>query len=362
MNKLDDGKVYIEQLISGSFIRYEVLYSLIMNSYRGSNCTEINLFIDLNSATKQLYSIDNWSYRRRNRYEMAATIINMCAHYREFFRRLGVKTNIYLIYGLNCPKINENLVKDYNGKFINAYIKKKDINELIAENLKIVEYISQNIPGVYFFNCGMNEVSAMIHHLINTLRRPDVENIIISKDILMLQLIPEFNVRVLRPLKMKQNGNTVDGSFITDNNNLWEQFCVKYRKVSIPDIPIGTNFISNVLAMSRVPERGLYAKLSISNVFKIIGLGLSNRYINNETLYTQSSINTVLEALDIDCNKDELDLRYRAISAHYQAAYVLLNENPEFKRLRLVDLQNINELRMIVSQYFSDIPIDLDKL
>lgn len=359
---MNDTKVYIEQLVSGSFIRYEVLYSLIMNSYSGSNCTEINLFVDLNSATKQLYSIDSWSYKYRNRYEMAATIINMCAHYREFFRRLGVKTNIYLIYGLNCPPINENLVKGYNSKFIGAYIKKKDTNELIADNLKVVEYITQNIPGVYFFNCGNNEVSAMIHHLISTLKRPDVENIILSKDILMLQLIPEFNCRVLRPQKTRENDNTVDISFIVDNNNLWEKFCTKYRNVNIPDNLIGTNFISNILAMTRVPERGLYSKLSISKVFKILNLGIANRYINNETLYTQSSINTVLEALDVSCNKDELDLRYRAISAHYQAAYVLLNENPEFKRLRLIDLQNINELKMIVSQYFSDIPIDLDRL
>lgn len=359
---MDDSRVYIEQLISGSFIRYEVLYSLIMNSYAGSNCTEINLFIDLNSATKQMYSIDSWSYKYRNKYEMAATVINMCGHYREFFRRIGVKTNIYIVYGLNCPTINENLVKGYNSKFITSFIKKKDTTELINDNLKVLEMIVQNIPGVYFFNCGLNEVSAMISHLINTLRRPDVENIIISKDILMLQLIPEFNARVLRPLKTKENGNTVDASFIVDNNNLWEKFCSRYREVAIPDNPIGTNFISNVLAMTRVPERGLYSKLSISKVFKILNLGIVNRYINNNTFYTQSSINTVLEALDIACNKDELDLRFRAISTHYQAAYVLLNENPEFKRLRLVDLQDINGLKSIVAQYFADIPIDLDRL
>ena len=359
---MDDSRIYMEQLIAGSFIRYEILYNLIMNSYAGSNCTEINLFIDLNSATKQLYSVDTWSYKRRNRYEIAATVVNMCAHYREFFRRLGVKTNIYLVYGLNCPNINTNLVKDYNSKFVNAYIKKKDIAEMMNDNLKILEYIVQNIPGIYFFNCGLNEVSAMIHHLITSLRRPDVENIILSKDILMLQLVPEFNARVLRPLKGKENGNSIDISFIVDNNNFWQQFCTKYRKCNVPDKLVGNGFISNILAMTKVPERGLYSKMTISKAMKILDIGIQNRYINNNSIYTQSSINTVLEALDVDANKDELDLRYRAISTHYQAAYVLLNENPEFKRLRLVDLQDINGLKSIVSQYFADIPIDLDKL
>ena len=44
---MHDSRVYIEQLISGSFIRYEILSNLINASYSGSNCTEINLFIDL---------------------------------------------------------------------------------------------------------------------------------------------------------------------------------------------------------------------------------------------------------------------------------------------------------------------------
>jgi hypothetical protein len=359
---LDDGRIYLEQLIRGSFIRYEVLSSLIQYSYAGSNCTEINLFIDMNSVIKQLYSIDTWTYRHKNRYEITASMINMCAHYREFFRRIGVKTNIYIVYGLNCPTINDTLVQGYNAKFITAYIKKKDINELIADNLKILDYITQNIPGVYFFNCGTNEVSAMIYHLISTLRRPEVENIILSKDVLMLQLIPAFNARVLRPLKGKENGNSLDLSFIVDNNNLWEMFCKKYRDVAVPTDMIGTNFISNILAMTRVPERGLYAKLSIAKAFKILNLGIMSRYIDNNTFYTQSSINTVLEALDVECNKDELDLRYRAISTHHQANFVLLAEHPEFKRLRLVDLEDYDGLRSIVSTYFTDTPIELDLL
>lgn len=358
-----DTRVYIEQLISGSFIRYEVLSNLINSSYAGSSCIEINLFIDLNSAIKQLYSVDTWAYKYRNRYEITATVLNMCGHYREFFKYLGVKTNIYIVYGLNCPPINENMVKGYNSGFIQSFIKKKDVTELISDNLKILALITQYIPGVYFFDCGTNEVSAMVYHLISYFRKPGVENIVLSKDILMLQLVPEFDVRVLRPAKSRdESGNTVDISFVVDRNNLWEKFCTRYRNINIPKKIIGSNFISNVLAMTRVPERKLYSRLSITKTFNILNAGLENRFINNETLYTQSSINTVLDAFDIGCNKDELDLRYRSIGTQWQASYVLFGERPDLKCPRSIDLEDPIAIKSIVTKYFNDIPIDLDRL
>ena len=113
-----DEKYTLEQLLTGHFIKYNRLSELIGASYAGSNCTKINLFIDLNSLVKGLYSIDAWGYKSVSRYEMTAIILNMCGHYRQFFRNLGVSTNIYLIYGLNCPKSNETYVFGYNNSFV----------------------------------------------------------------------------------------------------------------------------------------------------------------------------------------------------------------------------------------------------
>ena len=55
-----DEKYTLEQLLTGHFIKYNRLSELIGASYAGSNCTKINLFIDLNSLVKGLYSIDAW--------------------------------------------------------------------------------------------------------------------------------------------------------------------------------------------------------------------------------------------------------------------------------------------------------------
>ncbi len=93
------NEITIEQMITGSFVKYNRLSKIINDTYSGSQATEINLFIDLNSVLKQLYSIDTLYYKYKHIYEIAATVLNMCGHYREFFKYIGVTTNISLIYG-----------------------------------------------------------------------------------------------------------------------------------------------------------------------------------------------------------------------------------------------------------------------
>lgn len=354
----------IEQMITGSFVKYTRLSKIINETYYGSNATEINLFIDLNSILKPLYSIDAWSYKYKHIYEIAATVLNMCGHYREFFKYIGVSTNIFLIYGLNCPTLNDTFIKGYNSKFINSYIKKPDITELISNNLAILKLITQYIPKIYFFDIGTNEVSAMVDYIINyisPLEQRETENLVISKDILMLQLVPEHNVRILKPNKTKEDG---DLSYISDLNNLIRRFCVEYRKGREPDVNISPYFLQNILTMTRLPERSIYGdtKISIPKAIHIIDQAVKNRFLVEGVLYTQSSMNTVLEAMNIQCNRNELDMKFRAINTHYQSKFILLTEKPEFKILNLIDLDDPINLKEIVSKYFDKIPIDLDRL
>ena len=56
----------IEQMITGSFVKYNRLAKIINETYNGSNAIEINLYIDLNSILKPLYSIDAWNYKYKH--------------------------------------------------------------------------------------------------------------------------------------------------------------------------------------------------------------------------------------------------------------------------------------------------------
>lgn len=356
----NDRSFYVEQLITGSFVKYSKLVPLIAQSYVNSPATEINLFIDLNSILKQMYSVDSWTYKHRNQFEIAATVINMCGHYREFFRGLSVTTNIYLIYGLNCPTINDTYVKGYNSKFIESYIKKPSVTEIIDQNMKVLNLMCNYLPHIYFFDIGTNEVSAMVDYLINMTkaRERGIENLVISKDILMLQLIPEQDARILHPKKTKDG----DESYILDNSNMWYHFFTDIRKSKIPNELISNVFIQNILSMTRVPERGLFNIMNITKAFHVIDTGVKTGFLDPTKFYTQSTMNTILQAMGIGINPTELEMRFRAINTHYQSTFVLTLEKPEFKRLRMIDLEDAQSLKDIITNYFTDTPIDLDKL
>ena len=355
-----EERLYLEQLIAGSFVKYNRLSELIFKAFAGSNCIEINLYIDLNSVLKPMYSIDRWTFKSQGKYEIAATVINMCGHYRAFFKGLGVATNIYIIYGLNCPNINNTYVKGYNSKFISSYIKKQDTTAIIEENLEVLNIMCQYLPRIYFFDIGDCEVSSMIDYLITATnsKARGIESIVVTKDVLALQLIPEHDVRVLRPIKTK-NG---DESFITWNANLWPSFINLYRKDKDPQIRISNTFFPNVLAMTKVPERSMYSVFSVAKAIKAIDACVRSGFLDGTKFYNQATLNTALTAMDIPCNAADLEMRYRAINTHFQSTYVLPHERPEFKKLRLIDLDDPSTLKDIISKFFIAIPIDLDRL
>lgn len=353
-----DETYSVEQLVTSSYIKYKKLSELIFSSYNGSNCQIINLFIDINSVLKQLFNGNVWTYKSVGMFEIAASILNMCGHYRSFFKGLGVYSKIYLIYGLNCPKANNVYVSGYNAKFIQSYIKKPDIALSIERNLNALNLICPYLPDIYFFDIGQCEVSAMVHKLISLNNDDKTENIIISKDPLMLQLIPEYDVRVLRPLKNKDG----DNSFIVDNLNLWKMYISGYRRCVQPKYTISNTFFQNVLCMTSIPERSMFAIFNINRVFSIFNVLIQAGYLESNKLYSQAGINTALDLLDINYNPAELEMRFKAINTNYQSTYILPMENPELASPRLVNLKDDQSLKEILAKYFYKHPIELDKL
>ena len=356
-------KILPEQLIMGSAIKYATLSNLIAMSFAGSNCTEINLFIDMNSLLKKLYSVKEMELDNSDPYGLTAAIINLCGHYRVYFNSIGVMTNIYIIYGLNCPKMNETYIKDYNARSMADYMRKRDTTEIVNNNIRILKLLCQYLPKIHFFDIGYNETSTMVDYILKNIwlgKQINVENIILSKDVLMLQLIPSYNVRVLRPYKTPEQG---DLSYIIDNNNLWQIYCANYRKTIMPKEIIPTGFFQNVLPMTRIPERNIYAMLNLGKCFTVIHSGIEVGFLQNDNrLYTQDVLNNILEAMDVPCNKPELIMRYRAVNPNYQSSYVLLMENPELKYLRLIEMNDPKSLNEICGKYFDNNPINLEAL
>lgn len=362
---LDDITAYIDQMIAGFYIKYIRLNEIINQSYYSSNATELNLFIDLNSVIKPMFLSQYKVYRHRGPYDIVSSMINMCGHYREFFNNKGVSTRIFIVMGLNAPITNSEMIPEYNRSLLNAYMLKKDTYAYLTQNLSMLNLLCEYIPGVYYIDGGNCETSSVISHIIRALHLQDNDtrtSIVLSKDELPLQLIPLYGLRVLRPYKSKEDG---DLSYIVDWNNLFETYIKIYRKLKMPSLNPGPCLISNIMAMTSVPMRNLSSVHNINQVMKIIKLGYEYKFIKYNELYSQSSINTILDALGVKHNNAALELRWKAINPEFQAMFVLPNEGPYLKRLRLVDLNEPDEFRRIIDKYFNTTglnPIDLDRL
>lgn len=171
-SKLDatkNGKRLIDTV--NIFINFESLY----NSLRRNDVEKIVMEAD----KKQLKGL----YRC-----IMSNFINVAAHYREYFNRHKISTNIIYYY-------NE-IVDDYsvynNSAFISGYrdyfaetlfdIERSSVNGLIAEAVPFMELITEYIDGVYMVSTKEVESSLIPYVILMQNKFPANMNIMITKD------------------------------------------------------------------------------------------------------------------------------------------------------------------------------------
>ena len=363
-NNKTETYYHIEQLISSNFVKYNVLSDLVKANFNDSNASFLNIFIDLNSVLKSIYregvivtdSVDCL---------ISSSIINMCGHYRKFFSFMGVRTQFFLVFGDNFPRSTQDIFPEYNQKYIQDTVTKKELTRSIAKALKLVNTIVDYIPGVYFFDIGRGEVSSMIVKIIEELNlknNPTMENMIISKDVIPLQLIPKYKrLKVLRPLK--HNGE--DKSFIVNHNNLWQKCFEKYMQSTVTNtLGVNEEFFTNILAMTRVPDRSMYKVFNTDMALKLIRDCIDRGLLKEKTLYMQSTVNNAIRNLDGGAtrfNTTLLENRWSIINPFFQYKYILPLEY--HGNLILKDLDDVKSLKELVLTFYDEKnPIMLDSL
>ena len=109
---MDNYTASVKQIIYRSFVKYDRLQPLIYETFSNSSiseCTSLDIYIDLYSVLKPLFS--EHSRTKIEEYtEVTTEIINMCAHYRYFFRKLSVATRFFLVWSYNTSEINRKFV------------------------------------------------------------------------------------------------------------------------------------------------------------------------------------------------------------------------------------------------------------
>ena len=136
----------ISGIIHKYFVRYDRLMGAIPYAYSDLNIKQLNIYIDLFGLYKTIYSR---SYRTTiNDYvEFTSGIVNLCSHYRAFFKRNGVYTKIFLISSFNTPSNIKSILPEYN-KTMEDKRQNKVIGEMMDFNLNLLEILCPYLPDI----------------------------------------------------------------------------------------------------------------------------------------------------------------------------------------------------------------------
>ena len=207
--KPDNYTIRIDHAIYGSYVKTDRMDNIVFNAFNNTSiasASELNIFIDIYSVIHSLFS-EHYRIEYVNYTDITSCLINMCAHYRAYFRRLKVNTTFFLVFSTNCCAINRKFVSEYNEHFYNK-TQVPESKKIIDDNFKLLTALCPYLPDIHFINSTENyESSVIIANLIEVLH-DGKPNIIISRDIYPIQLTYLYpNTTFLYPRKKRKLGD-----------------------------------------------------------------------------------------------------------------------------------------------------------
>lgn len=340
-------------LVAQNYIKYDRLVQMTDAAFVGSNATEVTVYIDLYSVLLQVFSESFNLATVTSDYEIAAAVINMVSHYRNFFwTRYRVTTKFHLVWSNNRAESSVIFNQNYNLKMKSC---SPEQMEYVLSNLDAVAQIVPYLNDVCL-TCGRFEVSVIMYDIM--LRSTPTTNIIITKDVVTMQLAGLVdNTVIYRPKKVNQE----DVSFYVARDGLI-QYLLDLRGAKTSGEGIDGGLLSSLLVLNNVPERSLKTVLPISNAVKLLKKGILEKSILNAH---NNNIMNIIDTFDMEnkakCIKACVQERFKAIDTVYQWS-IYSNHPDKFLYKGFQNLYDPNGLHYIVSEFFKDTPINLERI
>lgn len=360
---MTQGSPDIYNTLLGNYIGYDRLYTMSMHSLHADRKedTEINLYIDLNSYLKRIWDTRPYSYKAEN--VLVASIINACAHYRNYFwTRHMIKTNVFLIWGYNTPDYQP---VEYNAHFRERVATNQQAQELLDYTKKALAFLCPYLPQIYFIDCGKNEVSAMIYSLINDRLGT---SIVLTKDVYAYQLVAYCpDTFIYRPKKIHDpNAGIVDASWIVMKRNLFRAMKHEMDYKAIADAPSNVRHLEYVLALSGMRKRHVKGIMTFNRACTTVMTMEEDRPECFDDIY--SFENTLLFDCPTRCRgigvKQPGDLVNRRNMLSVDSAASMLKRDPAFISMMasIQDLYNPQAVMEINDKEFCEYPLELMEL
>lgn len=350
-----------------SMVRYETLTRLVNENYYGSNDEVIDLYIDLSSFIMSIMNGNTHMSIKDNLF-ISAWVINLCAHYRSFFKtRYNTYARIFLIYSdiLDNGSIYRTICPEYTKETVNP-----TWANIIQMNTDILRNVCKYIGNVEFirtkYEFGTKALYIINKNISNSILYPVM---IISNDIINSQLCRSIilsgrlsnKITMLVPSKYKKD----DKSYLLNQNNVLSNYICNYKNCStVTPMFKSPEYISMLMALSGYNKRGYKSILSIRQAVNV----LNDLYINgvisdDNTNLLFSCVNGLLNRYH---NKrqysDHISNRFKTLNFNYQLLGLFVDELDIDSYIGMTNLYNNQALYEIIDRLFKNYEIDLMSL
>lgn len=348
--------ICIDRFIYSQFILYKTLRTITKPLTTNINPPIINVFIDLYSMITPLYSF----YKFENPIALTSALINSGIHYRNYFKKFNVYTNIFLIYSPNMSSNNLKYCPSYNLANINKMFSNYETKQIVDQNLSLLSTIIPYVPDIYL-RLGTVEPSIMILDCIRTFESRGfvTKNLVISSSPISFQ-IPVINPNTVVYTK-RRNGDVL----VTDSINPLIQALSYTKNQVIDNLNLPPSYLSAFYSLCGLNRLNVNSLVYYSTAIDILRYMKDNSIIMEpDTLCEAYIIHYQSKKKKIDKINDivsQIHNRFRCFDFRHQLMmYDNLAESKETSYL--TQLQNWDELLHINKLYFKDNPILLDKL
>jgi hypothetical protein len=333
------------------YINFESLYNTIRNKN-----VEKHLEVMDKKDSKLLYR------------QIISGFINVAAHYRKYFNRHKVKTNIVFYYneiGEDPEEYNNTpLYEEYREHFFNSLhsLDRFNVNNMILDAIPFMHIITEYIEDVYFVGTRHVESSLIPFIFMMEGYLPCNMNMIISKDVYDLQYC-NYNCLVI--------SRYANEPVLLTKRNVMKFLCYKNNM----DVERMTSFmhpklITFILACIGDKKRSIYPihRMGFKTVYRQLMNLYDAGYIFDDDPDTMK-INSLMHVL----NKNESKLvNAESLASIIVSQYQVTDFESQFrvvndtqKKLltdQIVNKTDVGALMDINSRYFEDFPLMLMEL
>lgn len=350
-----------ESIIIANYIKYETLGEMTNLAFANSDATSVNIYIDLYQIFRKMYRND---IAVGDRSSVAATIVNLCSHYRAFYKKYyGVHARIFIIQTSGPMTRSEHFYPEYNHTNTEKMVLAEMITTFMLQNCAILKELCKYIPDVYYIQAPFETATIIYTQIQDQYIKGNYDpNIILSTSQLQF-IIPALTQTQTVVFKHKWVNGFIQYKIIDQMNGMVEY--LRSLKLSDKTVDsasiISPKMLGLFMALTRYTSRDLHSILNVSStvklLVKLIAEGqLPNTYISDIELL-RSILNTVISS-------DEFELiwnRYRAIDIVYQSELYKQSEYYADKSWD-VNLQDPDMVKLLNEKYFRSNPLDLDRL